>query len=117
MSRRQTIPLVARYTSQDGFSTWTGDGFRATDGDFGVEFFWGASCAETKARDEKRRVEKEERMVLKWCVCVCVCLFLRVPFFRSAWRETKGHQSFRGFAYFDTSIWVEPLQSGVVVFL
>ncbi|CAJ1429667.1 unnamed protein product, partial [Effrenium voratum] len=47
------------YTSQDGFSTWTGDGFRATDGDFGVEFFWGASCAETKARDEKRRVEKE----------------------------------------------------------
>ncbi|CAJ1444834.1 unnamed protein product, partial [Effrenium voratum] len=39
----------ARYTSQDGFSTWTGDGFRATDGDFGVEFFWGASCAETKA--------------------------------------------------------------------
>lgn len=40
--------FFSRYSSADGSSTWTGDGFRATDGDYGTAFFFGMGCAETK---------------------------------------------------------------------
>eukprot|EP00438_Fugacium_kawagutii_P020771 Skav206935 [mRNA] locus=scaffold1247:112095:112642:+ [translate_table: standard] len=38
------------YTAQDGITSWSGDGFRATDGDFSTGFFFGLGCAETKAK-------------------------------------------------------------------
>jgi len=41
--------VLLRYTSQDGTSSFSGDGFRATDGDFNTAFFVGNGCAETQA--------------------------------------------------------------------
>eukprot|EP00435_Cladocopium_sp_Y103_P021238 s4452_g5.t1 len=43
---------TATYSSADGSSTWTGDGFRATDGDYGTAFFFGMGCAETKVEPD-----------------------------------------------------------------
>ncbi|CAE7658806.1 SOQ1 [Symbiodinium pilosum] len=36
-----TAQWLLRFVSDDGTETWTGDGFRATDGDFGTAFFFG----------------------------------------------------------------------------
>ncbi|CAE7199415.1 Nhlrc2 [Symbiodinium natans] len=42
------LSSTAQYVSEDGTETWTGDGNKATDGDFGTAFFFGMGCAETK---------------------------------------------------------------------
>lgn len=46
------LSSTARYTSADGTDTDTGDGFRATDGNYGTFFFSGLGCAETKAEPD-----------------------------------------------------------------
>ena len=53
--RLMDVSLRTRYTSADGTDTDTGDGFRATDGNYGTFFFSGLGCAETKAGPKEKR--------------------------------------------------------------
>jgi len=46
------LSSIAQYTSQDGTSSFSGDGFRATDGDFNTAFFVGNGCAETQVEPD-----------------------------------------------------------------
>ncbi|OLP87469.1 hypothetical protein AK812_SmicGene31314 [Symbiodinium microadriaticum] len=48
LGQKVDLSSTAQFVSDDGTETWTGDGFRATDGDFGTAFFFGLGCAETQ---------------------------------------------------------------------